>query len=188
MQSLPTFDLVLFGGTGDLAMRKLLPALYRRLLRRPDRRRRRASSASARSAADARGIPGSRCAAAARRTSAATSTPKKWPEFAEQLDYVRVDAQSDGDFAAARRSCSRTATAACACSSFRPARTCSRRSAEALATAVAGHAGFARRAGEAARATTAPRRRRSTSASARSSRVSRSFASITTSARRPCRT
>jgi glucose-6-phosphate 1-dehydrogenase len=30
MQSLPKFDLVLFGGTGDLAMRKLLPALYRR--------------------------------------------------------------------------------------------------------------------------------------------------------------
>ena len=30
MQALPTFDLVLFGGTGDLAMRKLLPALYRR--------------------------------------------------------------------------------------------------------------------------------------------------------------
>ena len=28
--SLPDFDLVLFGGTGDLAMRKLLPALYRR--------------------------------------------------------------------------------------------------------------------------------------------------------------
>ena len=26
----PAFDLVLFGGTGDLAMRKLLPALYRR--------------------------------------------------------------------------------------------------------------------------------------------------------------
>ena len=30
MHSLPTFDLILFGGTGDLAMRKLLPALYRR--------------------------------------------------------------------------------------------------------------------------------------------------------------
>src|ERR1700674_2987262 len=29
--AVPTpFDLVLFGGTGDLAMRKLLPALYRR--------------------------------------------------------------------------------------------------------------------------------------------------------------
>ena len=26
----PPFDLVLFHGTGDLAMRKLLPALYRR--------------------------------------------------------------------------------------------------------------------------------------------------------------
>ena len=25
---LPPFDLVLFGGTGDLALRKLLPALY----------------------------------------------------------------------------------------------------------------------------------------------------------------
>ena len=30
MQALPEFDLLLFGGTGDLAMRKLLPALYRR--------------------------------------------------------------------------------------------------------------------------------------------------------------
>ena len=28
----PAFDLVLFGGTGDLAMRKLLPALYRRFM------------------------------------------------------------------------------------------------------------------------------------------------------------
>jgi glucose-6-phosphate 1-dehydrogenase len=25
-----TFDLIIFGGTGDLAMRKLLPALYHR--------------------------------------------------------------------------------------------------------------------------------------------------------------
>ena len=29
-QALPDFDLILFGGTGDLAMRKLLPGLYRR--------------------------------------------------------------------------------------------------------------------------------------------------------------
>src|SRR6202045_5456240 len=27
---LPTFDMLLFGGTGDLVTRKLLPALYRR--------------------------------------------------------------------------------------------------------------------------------------------------------------
>ncbi|MGB6054092.1 MAG: hypothetical protein WBG17_02525, partial [Burkholderiaceae bacterium] len=27
---LPDFDLILFGGTGDLAMRKLLPAMYAR--------------------------------------------------------------------------------------------------------------------------------------------------------------
>jgi glucose-6-phosphate 1-dehydrogenase len=31
-KQLPDFDLVLFGGTGDLAMRKLLPALFRRYL------------------------------------------------------------------------------------------------------------------------------------------------------------
>ena len=28
MQVTPPFDLVIFGGNGDLAMRKLLPALY----------------------------------------------------------------------------------------------------------------------------------------------------------------
>ena len=28
MPMLPAFDMVLFGGTGDLVMRKLLPALY----------------------------------------------------------------------------------------------------------------------------------------------------------------
>ncbi len=32
MQKLQAFDLVLFGGTGDLALRKLLPALYRRFV------------------------------------------------------------------------------------------------------------------------------------------------------------
>ncbi len=31
MQKLEPFDLILFGGTGDLAMRKLMPALYRRV-------------------------------------------------------------------------------------------------------------------------------------------------------------
>ena len=29
---LPTFDMLLFGATGDLVMRKLLPALYRRFV------------------------------------------------------------------------------------------------------------------------------------------------------------
>ncbi len=31
MKSLPDVDMVLFGGTGDLAMRKLLPALYQQV-------------------------------------------------------------------------------------------------------------------------------------------------------------
>ncbi|MGH8237328.1 MAG: glucose-6-phosphate dehydrogenase, partial [Steroidobacteraceae bacterium] len=96
MQSLPTFDLVLFGGTGDLAMRKLLPALYRRCC--------------------AGQIDGaSRIVGAARsqltreeyleqvRGSCETHLGsafdmKKWQQFAEHLQYVRVDAQSDSDF------------------------------------------------------------------------------------------
>jgi glucose-6-phosphate 1-dehydrogenase len=97
MQSLPTFDLVLFGGTGDLAMRKLLPALYRR-------------------SCAGQIVGASRIIGAARsqlsreeyleqvRGSCETHLGsafdmKKWQLFAEHLDYVRVDAQSDSDFA-----------------------------------------------------------------------------------------
>ncbi len=32
MQLLDPFEIVLFGGTGDLAMRKLIPALYQRFV------------------------------------------------------------------------------------------------------------------------------------------------------------
>jgi glucose-6-phosphate 1-dehydrogenase len=96
MQSLPTFDLVLFGGTGDLAMRKLLPALYRR-------------------SCAGQIVGASRIIGAARsqlsreeylehvRASCETHLGsafdlKKWQQFAEHLQYVRVDAQSDGGF------------------------------------------------------------------------------------------
>src|ERR1044072_257444 len=96
IQSLPSFDLVLFGGTGDLAMRKLLPALYRRSC--------------------AGQIDGpSRIVGAARsqlsrdeyleqvRVSCETHLgsafdAKKWTQVAEHLQCVRVDAQSDDDF------------------------------------------------------------------------------------------
>src|SRR5262245_47000118 len=96
MQSLPTFDLVLFGGTGDLAMRKLLPALYRR-------------------SCAGQIVGASRIIGAARsqlsreeylehvRSSCETHVgsafdAKKWQQFAEHLQYVPVDAQSDGGF------------------------------------------------------------------------------------------
>jgi glucose-6-phosphate 1-dehydrogenase len=97
MHSLPTFDLVLFGGTGDLAMRKLLPALYRR-------------------SCAGQVVGASRIIGAARsqlsreeyleqvRGSCETHLGsafdlKKWQAFAEHLQYVRIDAQSDSDFA-----------------------------------------------------------------------------------------
>jgi glucose-6-phosphate 1-dehydrogenase len=97
MHSLPTFDLVLFGGTGDLAMRKLLPARDRR-------------------SCAGQVVGASRIIGAARsqlsreeyleqvRGSCETHLGsafdmKKWQAFAEHLQYVRIDAQSDSDFA-----------------------------------------------------------------------------------------
>jgi glucose-6-phosphate 1-dehydrogenase len=97
-QVLPDFDLVLFGGTGDLAMRKLLPGLYRRHL----------SGDMA---------PGSRIIGVARAamtreefvTQAEQSCRKRvgehfdatrWQDFAARLCYLRVDATAHADYAA----------------------------------------------------------------------------------------
>jgi glucose-6-phosphate 1-dehydrogenase len=96
MQLLPTFDLVLFGGTGDLAMRKLLPAMYWRF-------------------ACGQVAPDSRIIGAARgeltredyllqvRATCETHLgedfqEKTWQGFAERLSYTKVDAKNDADF------------------------------------------------------------------------------------------
>ena len=96
MQSLPLFDLILFGGTGDLAMRKLLPALYRR--------------SCAGQIVGASRIIGSARSQLSReqyleqvRGTCETHLgsafdAKKWEQFAERIQYARVDATSDGDF------------------------------------------------------------------------------------------
>jgi glucose-6-phosphate 1-dehydrogenase len=91
------FDLVLFGGTGDLAMRKLLPALYRRHV--------------------AGQIPaGSRLIGVARsdlsreawiaqveascsRHNGGGVDAAHWTRFAERLDYLRVDGARPESFA-----------------------------------------------------------------------------------------
>ncbi len=88
-----TFDLVIFGGTGDLAMRKLLPALYHR-----DR--------------DGQFDAGSRIIAASRRPlereaylaavreslsknlAADDFDEKQWNAFSDRLHYVTVDANA----------------------------------------------------------------------------------------------
>jgi glucose-6-phosphate 1-dehydrogenase len=98
MQSLPVFDLVLFGGTGDLAMRKLLPALYRR-------------------AAAGQVTNNSRIIGAARSElsrdeylSQVEETCRKhigkdfdaavWEQFARLVAYVKIDVAKEQDFVA----------------------------------------------------------------------------------------
>ena len=91
------FDLVLFGGTGDLAMRKLLPALYRRHLA-------------------GQIPPGSRLLGVARgelsreayvalveascRSSEGTLDAAQWPAFVERLHYLSADALRPDSFGA----------------------------------------------------------------------------------------
>ena len=188
MQSLPSFDLILFGGTGDLAMRKLLPALYRRSCGGPDQRRSPASSA--RRAASCRAMSTCEQVRASLRDAPRRvhSTPRSGQQFAERLDYVRVDAQNDGGL--------RTPGARCCAGSesrvrvvlpfdgARPVRADHRRPGAALA----GDAEVARRAGKAARARRRLVRRDQRARRHAFSPSSRSFASITTSARRRCRT
>jgi glucose-6-phosphate 1-dehydrogenase len=96
MQSLPTFDLILFGGTGDLAMRKLLPALYRRTCA-------------------GQIVPPSRIIGAGRSQlsreeylSQVKATceahlgeafdPAVWEQFAKQIHYHKIDASQSRDF------------------------------------------------------------------------------------------
>ena len=92
MKTLPDFDMVLFGGTGDLAMRKLLPALYQQV---------KAGMVN----------PGSRILAAARKNlsreaflelAEATCRPflgaaydeAIWRAFADRISYFPMDAQN----------------------------------------------------------------------------------------------
>ena len=101
MQPLPTFDLVLFGGTGDLAMRKLLPALYRR-------------KASGYLSAKSRVLGVARSELSRDEYLAQVQTncqtylgkdydEKRWAEFAQHVDYVKVDASSPEDFAGLKK-------------------------------------------------------------------------------------
>jgi glucose-6-phosphate 1-dehydrogenase len=97
-QALPDFDLVLFGATGDLAMRKLLPGLYRRHV-------------SGDMAAGARIIGIARTALTREEFAAqAEQSCRKrvgeefdapsWRDFAARLSYLRVDAMAHADYAA----------------------------------------------------------------------------------------
>ena len=96
MQSLPTFDLILFGGTGDLAMRKLLPALYRRNCAGQINAESRIIGAARSQLSRDEYLQQVRATCETHVGSAFDAA--KWEQFAERLSYVRVDAQNAEDF------------------------------------------------------------------------------------------
>src|SRR5580658_1891188 len=95
---LPTFDMLLFGGTGDLVTRKLLPALYRR-------------HAAGQVSAESRVFGVARTAlsraeylnqaeSACRELLGKEFDAARWTAFGGLLDYIKVDAEEAADYAA----------------------------------------------------------------------------------------
>ena len=98
MAVLPSFDMLLFGGTGDLVTRKLLPALYRRYA---------AGQVSAESrifgvarTALSRTEYVAQAEAACREFLGKEFDAAQWRAFGGLLDYLKVDAAAEADYAA----------------------------------------------------------------------------------------
>ena len=92
------FDFVVFGATGDLARRKLLPALYRRMLAGQALQGSRIIAAGRRNL-DVDGYR--RMAEAALRDHAGLGTldPDRAAAFLDMIDYVRIDAEGESGWA-----------------------------------------------------------------------------------------
>jgi glucose-6-phosphate 1-dehydrogenase len=94
---LDSFDMVLFGGTGDLAMRKLMPALYRRHVAGQIGTTSRIVAA-ARAQLTREGYLAQVEASCRKHLGADEFTDARWHAFASLVDYVRVDGTDEGDF------------------------------------------------------------------------------------------
>src|ERR1700722_14282513 len=97
VQKLDTFDMVLFGGTGDLALRKLVPALYRRHVAGqmgPSSR----VLAVARTSLSKEEYLAQIEASCRKHLAKDEFTEARWRAFAAQVDYVQVDATDARDF------------------------------------------------------------------------------------------
>jgi glucose-6-phosphate 1-dehydrogenase len=97
MTVLPNFDMLLFGGTGDLVTRKLLPALYRRFA---------AGQVSAESrifgvarSPLSRSDYAAKAEAACREFLGKEFDAKQWQGFSRLLDYLKLDAGTADDYA-----------------------------------------------------------------------------------------
>ena len=96
MAVLPTFDMLLFGGTGDLVTRKLLPALYRRYAAgqvSPESR----IYGIARTALT-RSEYLAQAETACRNFLGKEFDSPHWQAFGALLDYVKLDAGSEADY------------------------------------------------------------------------------------------
>ena len=99
MEVLDPFEIVLLGGTGDLAMRKLIPALFQRFAAGQFDGRARILAAA--STAISRDEYLQRALEQCREHVAATDfTDARWTQFAACLDYQRLDATRLEDFKA----------------------------------------------------------------------------------------
>jgi glucose-6-phosphate 1-dehydrogenase len=89
------FDLVIFGGTGDLARRKILPGLFRRFLsgQMPAGSR---IIGAARSELDAQGYRDMVAEAVAEFGGEESKDKKGLDAFLDQLEYVAIDARGEG--------------------------------------------------------------------------------------------
>jgi glucose-6-phosphate 1-dehydrogenase len=93
------FDLVIFGGTGDLARRKILPGLYRRFLagQMPESAR---IIGAARASLDDAGFRAQAEAAILEFVGVAKRDPEAIARFLSRLHYVPIDATGEGGWAA----------------------------------------------------------------------------------------
>ncbi|HKC15584.1 MAG TPA: glucose-6-phosphate dehydrogenase, partial [Steroidobacteraceae bacterium] len=102
MQALNPFDFVLFGGTGDLAMRKLIPALYQRFVdgQFDERARILACASTALGRSDYIQRAAGQCR---EHLSGTEFSEARWTQFATCLDYQQVDATRAEDFRTLKR-------------------------------------------------------------------------------------
>ncbi|HEX3913556.1 MAG TPA: glucose-6-phosphate dehydrogenase [Steroidobacteraceae bacterium] len=98
MTVLPTFDMLLFGGTGDLVTRKLLPALYRRFAAGQLSAETRIFGVARSSLSPA--AYAAQAEAACREFLGKEFDAQQWQRFAALLSYLKIDAGSEADYAA----------------------------------------------------------------------------------------
>jgi glucose-6-phosphate 1-dehydrogenase len=98
MSATSAFDLVLFGGTGDLSTRKLMPALYRRFLAGQLGKESRVIGVARGELSRERFLE--HIGVSCRKHLGADFNEDSWREFSQCVDYVKVDGSSQTDFAA----------------------------------------------------------------------------------------